>query len=90
MGSAKRRYIRAFYIFYGENALLRFWVDGGQIVDPIKDLCWDESLYDALGSKLMALTAQAEIDLAVDSYFQRALGGSRTPGALIDQFTFTL
>ncbi len=67
-----------------------FWVDGGQIVGPIKDLRWDESLYGALGSKLMALTAQAEIDPAVDTYFQRALGGSRTPGALIDQFTFTL
>ncbi len=67
-----------------------FWVDGGQIVGPIKDLRWDESLYAALGSKLMALTAQAEIDPAVDTYFQRALGGSRTPGALIDQFTFTL
>lgn len=67
-----------------------FWVEGGEIVGPIKDLRWDESLYSALGSKLMALTADAEIDPAVDTYFQRALGGSRTPGALIDGFTFTL
>jgi len=67
-----------------------FWVAGGEIVGPIKDLRWDESLYSALGSKLMALTTQAEIDPAVDTYFQRALGGSRTPGALIDNFTFTL
>ncbi|MBK9571512.1 MAG: Zn-dependent protease [Rhodoferax sp.] len=67
-----------------------FWVEGGEIVGPIKDLRWDESLYSALGSKLMALTAQAEIDPAVDTYFQRALGGSRSPGALIDGFTFTL
>jgi predicted Zn-dependent protease len=67
-----------------------FWVDGGEIVGPIKDLRWDESLYTALGSKLIALTSQAEIDPAVDTYFERALGGSRTPGALIDQFTFTL
>ncbi len=67
-----------------------FWVDGGEIVGPIKDLRWDESLYGALGSKLMALSAQAEIDPATDTYFQRSLGGSRTPGALIDQFTFTL
>lgn len=67
-----------------------FWVDGGEIVGPIKNLRWDESLYDAFGSKLMALTSHAEIDPAVDTYFQRALGGSRTPGALIDQFTFTL
>ncbi|NDP40752.1 MAG: Zn-dependent protease [Rhodoferax sp.] len=67
-----------------------FWVDGGEIVGPIKDMRWDESLYSALGSKLMALTSQAEIDPSVDTYFQRALGGSRTPGALIDRFTFTL
>lgn len=67
-----------------------FWVDRGEIVGPIKDLRWDESLYSALGSKLMALTTHAEIDPAVDTYFQRALGGSRTPGALIDDFTFTL
>ena len=67
-----------------------FWVEGGEVVGPIKDMRWDESLYSALGSKLMALTTHAEIDPAVDTYFQRALGGSRTPGALIDQFTFTL
>jgi predicted Zn-dependent protease len=67
-----------------------FWVEGGEIAGPIRDLRWDESLYDALGSKLMALTSHAEIDPATDTYFQRALGGSRTPGALIDSFTFTL
>lgn len=67
-----------------------FWVDGSEIVGPIKDLRWDESLYQALGSKLMALTAHCEVDPATDTYFQRALGGSRTPGALIDDFSFTL
>ena len=67
-----------------------FWVEGGEITGPIKDLRWDESLYQALGPKLMALTSHTEIDPATDTYFQRALGGSRTPGALIDGFTFTL
>ena len=67
-----------------------FWVEGGEVVGPIKDLRWDESLYSALGSKLMALTTHAQIDPATDTYFQRALGGTRTPGALIDGFTFTL
>ncbi|HEY8280588.1 MAG TPA: metallopeptidase TldD-related protein [Bdellovibrionota bacterium] len=67
-----------------------FWVEGGEIAGPIKDLRWDESLYDALGSKLMALTSQAEIDPAVGTYFARDLGGGKVPGALIDQFTFTL
>jgi len=67
-----------------------FWVEGGEIVGPIRDLRWDESLYSALGDKLMALTTHAEIDPATDTYFQRALGGWRTPGALIEGFTFTL
>ncbi len=67
-----------------------FWVEGGEIAGPIKDLRWDESLYQALGSKLVALTSHSEIDPAVDTYFRRSLGGSRTPGALIDGFTFTL
>ena len=67
-----------------------FWVENGEIVGPIKDMRWDESLYDAWGSKLVALTQHTAIVPAVDTYFQRALGGSRTPGALIDNFTFTL
>ena len=67
-----------------------FWVQDGAIAGPIQDLRWDESLYDALGAKLLALTSHAEIDAAVDTYQQRALGGSRVPGALIDGFTFTL
>ena len=67
-----------------------FWVENGVIAGPIKDLRWDESLYGALGSKLMALTSHTEIDPAVDTYYRRSLGGSRTPGALIEGFTFTL
>ena len=67
-----------------------FWAEGGEIVGPIKDLRWDESLYDALGAKLVALTSHSEIDPATGTYFQRWLGGSRTPGALIENFTFTL
>ena len=67
-----------------------FWAEAGEIVGPIQDLRWDESLYDALGAKLVALTAHAEIDPATGTYDQRSLGGSRTPGALIEDFTFTL
>lgn len=67
-----------------------FWVEGGEIVGPIKDLRWDESLYDCLGSKLLALTRQTEVNPSVDTYSQRGLSGTRSPGALIDRFTFTL
>lgn len=67
-----------------------FWVEHGEIVGPINDLRWDESLYDALGAKLLALTDWAEIDPASETYYMRSLGGSRVPGALIDGWTFTL
>ena len=67
-----------------------FWVEDGAIVGPINDLRWDESLYDALGTKLLALTDSAEIDPASGTYFMRSLGGARVPGALIDAWTFTL
>lgn len=67
-----------------------FWVENGEIVGPINDLRWDESLYEALGSKLLALTDWADIDPACDTYYTRALGGSRVPGALIEGWTFTL
>ena len=67
-----------------------FWVENGEIVGPINDLRWDESLYEALGTKLLALTDWVDIDPACDTYYTRALGGSRVPGALIEGWTFTL
>lgn len=67
-----------------------FWVENGEVVGPIKDLRFDESMYDALGSKLIGLTRHAEIDPATDTYGQRAIGGKRVPGMMIDGFTFTL
>ena len=67
-----------------------FWVENGEIVGPINDLRWDESLFEALGSKLLALTDWADIVPACDTYYTRALGGSRVPGALVEGWTFTL
>ena len=67
-----------------------FWVEGGEMVGPINNLRWDESLYDALGSQLLALGSQAEISPETGTYGQRNPGGVRAPGALIEGFNFTL
>lgn len=67
-----------------------FWVEGGEIVGPINNLRWDESLFNALGPQLMALGHLAEVSPEVGTYSKRTPGGSRTPGALIDAFHFTL
>lgn len=67
-----------------------FWVENGEIVGPIKDLRFDESLFEAFGPKLLAVTKDSVIDPAVGTYFARAIGGKKIPGFLIDRFTFTL
>lgn len=67
-----------------------FWVQGGEIVAPIRDLRFDESLYDGLGNDLEALTNFSAVVPDTGTYEARSLGGSRVPGMLINDFTFTL
>lgn len=67
-----------------------FWVENGEIVAPIKDLRFDESLYKVFGSGLMDLTDTCSLVPATGSYGARDIGGSSVPGALVEGFTFTL
>lgn len=67
-----------------------FWVENGEIVAPIADLRFDESLYDCLGANLLAVTDFQEVEPQVSTYESRVLGGSRLPGFLIKDFKFTL
>jgi predicted Zn-dependent protease len=67
-----------------------FWVENGAIVQPIKDMRFDESLYRIFGSELEQLTRTREIEVKTDTYHQRALGGIEVPGALLKNFKFTL
>jgi predicted Zn-dependent protease len=67
-----------------------FWVENGEIVSPITDLRFDESLYRVFGTELEAVTRTAEIMMKTDTYLQRSLGGSKAPGMLVRDFRFTL
>jgi predicted Zn-dependent protease len=68
-----------------------FWVEQGEIVAPIEDMRFDESIYDCFGTEnLLALTDFQELDLATDTYERRSLGGKKIPGVLLDRFTLTL
>lgn len=67
-----------------------FWVENGEIVAPIRDLRFDESLYRIFGSELEALTRETEMQINTDTYARRALGGIRVPGLLARTFRFTL
>ncbi|MGI0480669.1 TldD/PmbA family protein [Geminocystis sp. CENA526] len=67
-----------------------FWVENGEIVATIKDLRFDDSLYSFFGKNLLALTDFQEFIPEVSTYEARSLGGSLVPGALVDNFIFTL
>jgi predicted Zn-dependent protease len=67
-----------------------FWVERGEIVAPIANLRFDESLYRYWGDNLLALTTTVEFIPDVDTYGSRQLGGSWVPGLLIEDFTYTL
>jgi predicted Zn-dependent protease len=67
-----------------------FWVEQGEIVAPIQDLRFDDSLYTFFGENLEAITDFQSFVADVDTYESRALGGALVPGALIQDFTFTL
>jgi predicted Zn-dependent protease len=67
-----------------------FWVEDGEIVAPIENLRFDESLYNFWGENLIAFTDTQEFVPDVASYSNRALGGVWTPGMLVDGFTYTL
>ncbi|MEO0540373.1 MAG: metallopeptidase TldD-related protein [Cyanobacteria bacterium P01_A01_bin.105] len=67
-----------------------FWVEGGELVAPIANLRFDDSLYRFLGPQLLDLTQFQEFIPNVDTYDVRGLGGIWTPGALVEGFTYTL
>lgn len=67
-----------------------FWVANGEIVAPIENLRFDESLYRCLGDNLIALTTAPAFIADVETYDRRSLGGTWTPGLLAEDFTYTL
>ncbi|QKQ76745.1 TldD/PmbA family protein [Nostoc sp. TCL240-02] len=67
-----------------------FWVENGEIIAPIENLRFDESLYRFWGENLVDLTDFQEFIPEVGTYDSRQLGGSLVPGMLVKDFTYTL
>ncbi len=67
-----------------------FWVEQGEIVAPIENLRFDESLYQFWGDRLIALTQTQDYVPEVGTYGHRSLGGVYVPGILVENFTYTL
>lgn len=67
-----------------------FWVENGEIVGPIKDLRFDESLFNCFGSKVIDFTDTSSVSPNVMTYSKRHIGGTSVPGLLLNEFNFTL
>jgi predicted Zn-dependent protease len=74
----------------GMTRFATFWVEKGRIVAPVNVMRFDESVYRVLGENLIGLTRERDFLLDPMTYGGRSTGSSRLPGALIEEFTFTL
>ncbi len=74
----------------GMTRFATFWVEGGIIQAPLSVMRFDETIYRMLGTHLVGLTADRDFILDPSTYHRRSTDSSRLPGALIEQFTFTL
>ncbi len=66
------------------------WVENGEIVAPITDMRWDESIYNIFGDNLLALTKESHIFADISSYGGRSTGGCSLPGILVKDFNCVL
>lgn len=74
----------------GMTRFATFWVENGVIQAPLNVMRFDETLYRLLGDKLSALTAERAFILDPSTYGARSTASSRVPGAIVEDFTFTL
>ncbi len=74
----------------GMTRFATFWVEGGVIQAPLSVMRFDESIYRMFGDHLLGLTAERDFILDASTYHERSTGSSRLPGALVEDFTFTL
>jgi predicted Zn-dependent protease len=74
----------------GMTRFATFWVEGGIIQAPLSVMRFDESIYRMFGDHLLGLTAERDFILDPSTYHRRSTDSSRLPGALVEQFNFTL
>ncbi|MBT6396456.1 MAG: TldE/PmbA family protein [Nitrospinaceae bacterium] len=74
----------------GLTRFASFWVKDGEIQAPINVMRFDETLQRVLGENLIGLTREREVFLSAGTYKARSTSSSRMPGALVEDFNFTM
>ena len=67
-----------------------FWVEDGEIVSPIEDMRFDDTVYNFFGKNLESVTDKSHLHPTVQTYEGRELGGVSCPGILLKSFELTL
>ena len=74
----------------GMTRFATLWVENGEIVAPVNVMRFDESIYRVLGQNLLGLTQERDLILDSETYGGRSTRSGRLPGAIVDEFAFTL
>jgi len=74
----------------GMTRFATFWVEGGEIQAPLNVMRFDETVYRMFGENLVGFTRERDWILDPDTYVQRSTSSGRIPGALVEDFPFTL
>ena len=74
----------------GMTRFASFWVEGGRIKAPLNVMRFDDTAYRIFGDNLEALTREREVIPDAGTYGERSTLSTRTPGALVRDFSLTL
>ena len=67
-----------------------FWVEDGEIVAPIENMRFDDTIYNIFGQNLEESTDKLCLVPNVGTYDGRNLGGTYCPGIILSSFALTL
>ncbi|MBC7693744.1 MAG: TldD/PmbA family protein [Methylotenera sp.] len=67
-----------------------FYVENGEIIEPIENMRFDDTLFSLLGDALEEVSDQAAIISNTDTYGMRSLGSAAIPGILVSEMKLTL
>ena len=67
-----------------------FWVENGEIVAPIENMRFDDTIYNIFGENLESVTNHSQFIPDTGTYSSRSFGGTECPGILLNSFSLTL
>ena len=67
-----------------------FWIENGEVVAPIENMRFDDTIYNIFGQNLESITSHSQFIPDTGTYSGRSFGGTECPGILLNSFSLTL